>query len=91
MLKTTDAAFDQPHRRKNLLTGEWVLVSPHRAKRPWQGRQEIPSQPAKVAYDPKCYLCPSNQRVSGSHNPIYKHTFVFKNDHPALLDRKSVV
>ena len=77
--------MDRPHRRKNLLTGEWILVSPHRAKRPWQGRQEIPTQAATMAYDPQCYLCPGNTRVNGVQNPVYENTYVFDNDHPALL------
>jgi len=77
--------MDQPHRRKNLLTGEWILVSPHRDKRPWQGRQEASTPPSKEPYDTQCYLCPGNNRVSGKSNPVYENTYVFDNDHPALL------
>ncbi len=76
---------DHPHRRQNLLTGEWVLVSPHRAKRPWQGKQEAPTVTTQLSHDPTCYLCPGNTRINGEQNPNYPDTFVFTNDHPALL------
>ncbi|MEY4413303.1 MAG: hypothetical protein RIQ53_596 [Pseudomonadota bacterium] len=72
------------HRRRNALTGQWVLVSPHRARRPWQGRQEAVSAPALPAHDPGCYLCAGNTRVSGQRNPDYRGPWVFDNDHPAL-------
>jgi UDPglucose--hexose-1-phosphate uridylyltransferase len=76
---------ENPHRRLNPLTREWVLVSPHRTQRPWQGQVERPVQPAGVAYDPDCYLCPGNSRAGGRHNPGYDSTFVFDNDYAALL------
>lgn len=76
---------EHPHRRYNPLIDEWVLVSPHRAKRPWQGQQEKPSDPRKLAYDHHCYLCPSNTRINGEQNPSYTQPFVFKNDFSALL------
>lgn len=76
---------NDPHRRHNPLTDEWVLCSPHRTKRPWQGAQEKPAAEAKPAYDPSCYLCPGNVRTSGERNPEYAHTYVFPNDFPALL------
>ena len=76
---------ETPHRRFNPLTREWVLVSPHRAKRPWQGQVEKPSLEKQSAYDPKCYLCPGNSRANGNRNPAYSSTFVFDNDFPALL------
>lgn len=79
------SALDQPHRRRNLLTGEWVLVSPHRARRPWQGEQSAPGASDLPAYDPGCYLCPGNTRTGGAVNPAYTDTFVFPNDFPALL------
>lgn len=75
----------QPHRRRNPLTGEWVLVSPHRAERPWLGEHVPPPQPSPPAYDPACYLCPGNQRARGIRNPAYDAPFVFDNDYPALL------
>jgi UDPglucose--hexose-1-phosphate uridylyltransferase len=74
----------QPHRRFNLLTREWVLVSPHRAQRPWQGQVEDASQEAAPTYDPNCYLCPGNARAAGAKNPAYTGTFVFDNDFAAL-------
>ncbi len=76
---------DHPHRRYNALTGEWVLVSPHRAKRPWQGQVEKGQTEGRPEYDPKCYLCPGNERAGGKNNPDYSGTFVFTNDFSALL------
>jgi UDPglucose--hexose-1-phosphate uridylyltransferase len=73
-----------PHRRFNPLTEEWVLVSPHRAERPWQGQEEPTARGAAIAYDPNCYLCPGNARAGGVKNPEYKSTFVFDNDFAAL-------
>ena len=77
--------FDSPHRRFNPLTQEWVLVSPHRAKRPWQGQVSKVPEAFLPAYDPTCYLCPGNERAGGIINPDYKGTFVFTNDFAALL------
>ena len=75
-----------PHRRFNALTGEWLLVSPHRAKRPWQGQVEKLPSLIQPSYDEKCYLCPGNKRVSGDMNPDYKKTYVFTNDFAALTE-----
>jgi UDPglucose--hexose-1-phosphate uridylyltransferase len=76
---------EHPHRRYNLLTGEWVMVSPHRAKRPWQGQVEKTAPDDRPVYDPDCYLCPGNVRSSGIQNPNYEHTHVFTNDFAAIL------
>lgn len=77
---------DHPHRRYNALTGEWVLVSPHRAKRPWQGQVEKPEEEVRESYDPNDYLGPGNTRAGGIHNPEYENTFVFTNDFAALKE-----
>jgi UDPglucose--hexose-1-phosphate uridylyltransferase len=74
-----------PHRRRNALTGDWVLVSPQRTRRPWLGQTETPPREQRPAYDPACTLCPGNQRAGGARNPPYTGTFVFDNDFPALL------
>src|SRR3954467_953811 len=73
-----------PHRRFNPLTREWVLVSPHRTDRPWQGQVEPAAAPASPEYAPECYLCPGNARAGGVRNPPYTSTFVFDNDFAAL-------
>ncbi len=80
-------SFDEhPHRRYNPLTMEYVLVSPHRTKRPWQGKVEEPDRTVRPAHDPACYLCPGNTRASGDVNPNYETTFVFTNDFAAVLE-----
>ncbi len=81
----TFSATNHPHRRRNALTGEWILVSPHRNKRPWQGQIEKTALEQRPAFDPKCYLCPSVERAGGIVNPNYTETFSFTNDFAALL------
>jgi UDPglucose--hexose-1-phosphate uridylyltransferase len=75
---------DDPHRRLNILNGEWVLVSPHRMRRPWQGQLEAIPPDVRPAYDPTCYLCPGNARAGGQRNPTYTGHFAFDNDFAAL-------
>ena len=89
-MTATDTLADLPHRRRNLLTGEWLLVSPHRAKRPWQGEAAAPTAARPAAHDPACHLCPGNVRATGEANPAYDGTFVFANDFAALLDQGGV-
>lgn len=81
--------FKRSHRRFNPLTREWVLVSPQRTARPWQGQQETPQLATRARYDPDCYLCPGNQRSGGVRNPEYEGTLVFANDFPALTPETS--
>lgn len=78
-------AEKRPERRLNLLTGDWVLVSPQRLVRPWQGEVGAAAVPAGVRHDPDCYLCAGNARVGGARNPSYEGVYVFDNDFPALL------
>jgi UDPglucose--hexose-1-phosphate uridylyltransferase len=82
--------LDTPHRRFNPLTGEWVLVSPQRARRPWLGQVEKSSLAVLPAYDPTCYLCPGNSRAGGVRNPAYSSTFIFENDFPSLMPLASL-
>ena len=76
---------EHPHRRFNALTGDWVLVSPHRTQRPWQGKEETPAGPSLASYDAGCYLCPRNERAGGQTNPDFSGAYVFQNDFSALL------
>ncbi len=82
---------DQPHRRFNPLTGEWMLVSPQRTKRPWKGQVEKLPLAERPRYDPGCYLCPGNERAGGVRNPKYESTFIFPNDFSALLPDRTML
>jgi UDPglucose--hexose-1-phosphate uridylyltransferase len=80
-----------PHRRYNALTGDWILVSPQRTQRPWQGKQETAARDIRPPYDPKCYLCPGNERAGGARNPTYTSTNVFTNDFAAIMPNDAPV
>jgi UDPglucose--hexose-1-phosphate uridylyltransferase len=80
-----EGKFQYPHRRWNPLRQAWVMVSPHRTQRPWQGEVAQKAEPSAVTYDPECYLCPGNKRAGGAVNPQYQSTFTFVNDYAALL------
>ncbi|MEN0035945.1 MAG: UDP-glucose--hexose-1-phosphate uridylyltransferase [Cellvibrio sp.] len=84
-MKESFSVNEHPHRRYNPLLGEWLLISPHRTKRPWQGQQEQNQWPDSPSHDATCYLCAGNVRAGGEVNPPYKTTFVFTNDFAALM------
>jgi UDPglucose--hexose-1-phosphate uridylyltransferase len=75
----------------NPLTGEYVLVSPHRNNRPWQGQIEPPQATTLPQHDTKCYLCPGNVRASGQQNQKYEHIMEFVNDFAAVLPPPSPI
>ena len=80
-----EPASQFPHRRYNPLRRQWVLISPHRTQRPWQGEVNPSSGFSNVHYDPECYLCPGNKRAGGHLTPRYESVFIFDNDYAALL------
>jgi UDPglucose--hexose-1-phosphate uridylyltransferase len=84
-MKDEFSVNEHPHRRYNPLSGEWLLISPHRTKRPWQGQQELNQWPESPEHDPTCYLCAGNARAGGEVNPHYQTTFAFTNDFAALM------
>lgn len=83
----TDNRFtpvERAHRRFDPLTGRWILVSPGRLARPWQGQTDSIHEDVLPAYEATCPLCPGNSRAELKVNPEYEGTFVFDNDFAAL-------
>jgi UDPglucose--hexose-1-phosphate uridylyltransferase len=64
--------------------GEWVIIAPVTAGRPWSGTIVKPSEHALPPFDPGCYLCPGVIRASGQKNPQYDNVYIFDNDFPSL-------
>ena len=87
-LKNKLSKIQLSHRRKNVLTNEWILVSPHRLNRPWQGQSEKTQKNTRPEYDESCYLCPTNTRANGEVNPDFDDTYIFENDFSALTKEK---
>jgi len=87
-IKKTLSKIKLSHRRKNILTNEWILVSPHRLNRPWQGQSEETQKDTRPEYDENCYLCPTNTRANGEVNPNFADTYIFENDFSALTKEK---
>jgi UDPglucose--hexose-1-phosphate uridylyltransferase len=83
-LKADNMIQQISHRRYNILTGEWILVAPHRTQRPWQGHEETRASKSTIEHDPACYLCPGNTRANGTVNPDYSSTYTFVNDYSAI-------
>ncbi|HET9346850.1 MAG TPA: galactose-1-phosphate uridylyltransferase, partial [Candidatus Limnocylindrales bacterium] len=83
-MELDDRLGDRPHRRYDPLADQWVLVSPGRSRRPWQGREEPPPPEKRPPHEPGCSLCPGNVRANGAQNPAYPETFIFDNDFAAL-------
>lgn len=66
------------------LREEWVIIADHRQNRPWIG-DTVQHESIKLPeYDPTCFLCPGNKRISGMSNPAYQQIFVFENDHACV-------
>jgi UDPglucose--hexose-1-phosphate uridylyltransferase len=66
------------------LRREWVIIASHRNDRPWLG-ETVGAAPRELpTYDPTCYLCPGNARISNHKNDAYTGVFVFDNDHPCV-------
>ena len=77
-------------KRWNPYLGEWTILAPVTAGRPWSGAVVGAAKNDQPEFDPSCYLCPGVTRADGEVNPDYKDVYIFNNDFPTLSMEYSV-